>query len=114
MAVSATQTLKEPAAGVALAFGVAITRNVYCPTAACNDRIAVVAPVASVVIETSEAPWVTATLAVLSAAGVCKSVNVTVRSVDPAILNVSWVGAGASLAATSTVSGARGVSARAQ
>ena len=67
-----------------------------------------VAPVASVADDTSEAPWVTATLAALSAAGVCKSVNVTVRSVDPLIVNVFWVGAGAPLAATRTVSGANG------
>src|ERR1700692_3868255 len=93
VALGGPQTVKVPPAAVA--FGVPITRRVYCPTAAGSASVAVFAVPASAVVPTIEAPWVTTTLAALSAAGVLRSVNVTSRSgcVEPdataAIVNVS-------------------------
>ena len=83
----ATQMLNVPTPAAAL--GVPITRRVYCPTAPGRASVALCAGADRVVVPTIASPCVTTTLAVLSAAGVWKSVKVTVRSSAAAIVKLS-------------------------
>src|ERR1700722_11471058 len=93
VALGATHTVKVPTLNEES--GVPITYNVNCPTAAGRLTVAVVAGGASVVIPTIDAPCVTTTLALVSAAGVRKSVKVATKSCADAIVKVSCVAAGA-------------------